>query len=199
MKAAGAGPVPSKGFGAVHGELDGSTGLAGQDHRDRGHVIGELAAEAAADFGGDDADVRDRDAEHLADLVADAEVALGAAVDFEGAVGAPEGGGVVGFDVALVDGGGAEVAFHDQVGGGEAGVDVAFFQDDVLGDVARGVGEGAGGLHAQVGVQDGRARGAGGFGVEDGVENLVLDVDQAQGLGGDMCGEVAATAAMAWP
>ncbi len=92
----------------------------------------------------------------------------------------------MGFDVALVDGGGAEVALEDHVGRGKAGLYVALFKNYVLGDVAGGLGEFAGGFHAQIGMQDRGAGGDGGLGVEDGVEDVVFDVDQAKGLRRDM-------------
>ena len=87
------------------------------------------------------------------------------------------------FDVALVDGGRAELAFQHHVSRGEARLDVAFFQHDVLGHVAGRVGEGACRLHPQVGMQDRSVGSNRRLGVEHGVQNLVLHLNQPQGFG----------------
>ena len=93
----------------------------------------------------------------------------------------------MGFDVTLVDHAEGELAVDDQISLGESGVDVANFVEHFGRNIA--------------GLFGGRAVGFGGVEVldddrgvrlhrvpdlEDRVEHFVLDVDQLEGLGGDM-------------
>ena len=98
----------------------------------------------------------------------------------------PQGGGVVGFDITLVHGCGVEFALDDNVRLGETLLDVPQFVTDVYGDVAGPFRLLAELLGLQVLVQKGgavahrlrrrkRAR-----------ENLVIDLDEARGLLGDV-------------
>ena len=113
-------------------------------------------------------------------------MALGTAMNLQRSVRAPDRGGVVRFDVALVDGGRTELPLQHHVGRGEPRLDVSLFQHDVLGHVAGRVGKLARRLHAQVRVQDRRAGGDRRLGVEHGVPNVVLHLDQPHGFGGDV-------------
>ena len=124
---------------AAHDQLDRLARLARQQRRHRLQVDGDLAAKAAADFGGHDGDARHRDAEHLGRLLLHHEGALRAGPDGDVAFLVPEGRGVVGLDVALVHGGGVELALDHQVGLLEAFRHVAQGEAVVAGDVALGV------------------------------------------------------------
>ena len=91
--------------------------------------------------------------QQLRHLGAHREGALRAAPDGHVAVGVPQGRGVVRLDVALVNGGGVELALDDDGRLGEALVDVAELELEVLGDVGGLAGRLAQRLGDQVVVQ----------------------------------------------
>ena len=94
-----------------------------------------LAAEAAADLGGGDADLGDVQAQQARAVGPHDEVALGAAPELGRAVLGDAGQGGVRLDVALMDRRGLELALDDDIGLLEAGLDVAQGDLDALGDV----------------------------------------------------------------
>jgi len=98
----------------------------------------------------------------------------------------PEGAAVLGFYVALVDGGGVEFFFDDEVGLGEAFIDVAENLLEVGGDIARVIALLARLIGAHFVMEDwgvgSHALGGAGHGWED----FVFNVDEGKGLFGDV-------------
>jgi hypothetical protein len=127
-------------FLARHDHLHGPLGLARERQRQRLEVHDRLAAEAAADLGGGHADLGDVEAQQARAVGAHDEVALRAAPQLGRAVLGHRGQRGVRLDVALVDRRRLELALDDDVGLGEAGLDVAQHDLDALGDVRRLVG-----------------------------------------------------------
>ena len=127
------------GFGAGVDHADRAVQQPGGDGGQRLHGQVELAAEAAADGGGDDADIGHGDAEDRADLVAVHVGGLGAGDDLDAVA-----------DAAGVAGLGLDVGVLDEAGGGgdaggdggfeQGGVDVAGADAAAAEDVGRGVG-----------------------------------------------------------
>ena len=182
--AAGCGAGAFEDIGAAHGYLDRMAALARERGSDRLKVDGRLAAEAAADFHGDDLDARVRDAQHRGCAVSNLEVPLRAAPDSDSAVSLPPRGRGVRLDVPLMHGRGAEGPLHDQVRLGEALLDVAERHFGVAGYVA-----------LVVVVQLGRAVRDCFLDIGYGGQHFVLDIDEREGffggvraLGGD-CGD----------
>ena len=170
-------------FLAVHRQLDGAAGLAGEDRGQRLEVDGDLAAEAAADLHRRDLHLRGREPHQRGDRVAHDERALRAGPDVERAVGAPVGGAVLRLDVTLMRHRGLELALDHDVGLLEAGVQVALGEAEVRGGVGGVVRLGAVHLAGfEVVVQQRRGVEHRVADVEDGRELLVLDFDQGDGV-----------------
>jgi len=85
-------------------------------------------------------------------------------------------------DVTLVDGGGVELAFHHQVGGGEAGLDVAHGEAEMVGHVACAARRLAQVLRLQVFEQHRRAFLHGLGCAEHRGQRFVVDLDEPGGL-----------------
>ena len=102
--------------------------MPGGDREHRLHGDVELAAEAAAAGGRDDADVFERQAEHAGDLVAIHHRRLRAGVDLH-AVADADGVAGFGLDVGVLDEGGLERAFGCEGGLREGALGVAGFED----------------------------------------------------------------------
>ena len=179
-------------LGAGHGDLDRPAGLAGQRPDDGFQVAAALAlaSEAAADLHGDDVDLPDGHAQDAAGVVAQGKVALAAGPDGHRVVGVPAGGGRVGLNVSLVDLAGVVLALHDDIGLGEAGLQVSGSELEVVGHVgpagsllgpaARALRRVGQGHQAFV-----NRRGAVGHGLlcsQDGRQNLPIHFNQRQGL-----------------
>src|SRR5262249_14999685 len=99
-----------------HDHLDRPAGLAREGDGNGLEIHRDLAAEAAADFAGNDPDLRGVDAEDSGATVADRERALGAAPDHHLSVlPVPRHAGVR-LDVPLMSGRRAELALDDQIG-----------------------------------------------------------------------------------
>ena len=114
---------------------------------------------------------------------ADVVVALGAAPDLGLAIGGHRGEAGVGFDIALMGGGGVEGAFDHQIGLGKTGGQVAMAEFALVGHVLRHAG--GHGFKAATGLHDGRAGCHGGVDIGDMGQLFVGDLDQLQrGLGG---------------
>jgi len=79
-----------------------------------------------------------------------------------------------------------EFAFDHQIGGGEAGIDIAHGEAEVVGDIADSVRGLAEFLGFEVFVQERGAIAHGVRGGEDAGERLVVDLDQGSGLLGDV-------------
>ena len=95
-------------------------------------------------------------------------------------------------DVALVHRLGLEAALDDDVGRSEPGLDVAQCVLELAGDVRRRGRTRLGADVAHVLVQNGRARPHGLVNVDHPRQDLVVDLDQLEGLGGDparCCGD----------
>jgi hypothetical protein len=69
-------------------------------------------------------------------LVPDVEVALAATPDCHLAIGIPQNGGGVGFDVALVHRRRAEFSLYHQIGFLESFIQISQFEKEVVGDIA---------------------------------------------------------------
>ena len=169
--------------------------LAREQAGQRLHVDRGLAAEAATDLDGVHADLRDRVDEQLRELVAHAEVGLRAHPDVDLAVLAPQRGAVVRLDVALVVHRRVELALDHDLGVAEPGIEVAVRELDALRDVrgARAVGRGAAGaeeakdlLGHDVVVNHRRLGRHRILHVRNGLERLVLDLDQVERVFGDV-------------
>ena len=180
--AAGGGAAGNEHLLARHHHLHRAAGLLGHEDRHRLQEHGGLAAEAAADLGGNGLDARRGDAELPGGQIADGEVALAGHPQQDVAVLAPAGDAGVRFDVALVDGSAVELVLDDDVGGGETRLDVAGVEHVGVGDVGgrrRFVAVGA-----QLGVDDHLAlRGLPHVG--DVRQHLVVDLYQVERLVGD--------------
>ena len=168
-------------LGTRHDHLDRAAGLLRQHQRQRLEIDDGLAAEAAADLGGNGADVVLRDARQIGAHRADHELALARTPDRGLAVGDADQTGVR-LDVALVDGLGAEAALDDHVGLGEACVDVTQLVLEGSGDV--------GGLALELDevVQDRRAGLHRLLDVDHEGQHLVFDLDQLAGFRRDLLG-----------
>ena len=147
------GAAADEDLGAIHRHLDRLAGLAGQDGSNRVRVGDALGAESAADFHGHNLHGGFGDADDGGGLGADVEDALGAGPDGHTAIGGPLGGGDVGLDVALVHGLGLELALDDDVGLGEALLDIADRVLDVSGNITlhAGIVAASEPFHAEVG------------------------------------------------
>ena len=170
---------------AGHHQLHRMAGLAGQGDRQRLEIDDRLAAEAAADLRWGDAHARFVDAVQPGAERADDVVALGRAPDVGLAVLGNAGDAGMGLDIALVHGLGLERALDDQVGGGEALVDVAERDLDAGGDVRRLVGRVVHAAGAQMVVQDRRVRRHRRDDVRHVRQHLVVHRDQLEGALGD--------------
>ena len=120
----------------------GRAGLARERERHRLEEHRGLAAEAAADLRGGDAQLGDVHAEQRGADVAHHEMALGAAPELALAVGADAGEAGMRLDIALMGRLGLEAALDDDVGLGEALLDIAMAElvtrfDDVGGLLRR--------------------------------------------------------------
>ena len=178
------GPRGAEHLLAAHHHLDRAAGLAREDQRQRLEVDDGLAAEAAADLGGDRAHVAQLRSGKLGRHVTDHEVALAAAPDRDlSALDVDDAG--VRLDVALMHGLGLEVALDDDVGSGEAGIAVAELVLERAGDVGGGSRSRLGADAAHVLVQDWGTRLQGLVNVDDPGQHLVVDLDQLEGVGRD--------------
>ena len=164
--------------------LDRAAGFLGKHHRDGLQEDNGLAAEAAADFGGDRLDVAGRHAGNQRCHVANHELALAAAPDGGLGVWLVADAAGLRFDVTLVHRCGLEGALDDDVSGGKAGFDVAGLHRQDVGDV-RGALDA---FRADPVVQDRCTRLHRLVHIDDVRQHLVIDLDQ-----------VAATAATGWP
>ena len=190
---AGAGRRPRrpKNLLAGHHELHRAARLARERERHRLDEDGGLAAEAAADLGSRDAELRDVHAQEPGAHIAHAEVALRADPKLALAVAADAGQTSVRLDVALVGRPAPIMLLDDLIGLRKSLLDVADIEIVALRDVGRAVG-----LEADLGrehriqrvqllVQD---RGIGmhrRIDVGDVRQDLVVDLDQAQRATGD--------------
>jgi hypothetical protein len=172
-------------FLAGHYHLHRTAGLLGEDQRQGLKIDDGLSAEAAADLGRDRADVAELDARQLGRHVAHHEMALAAAPDGDltGLVDAHEAG--MRLDVALVHRLGLEAALDDDFGRSEPGLDVAQRVLKLAGDIGGGGRTRLGADVAHVLVQNGRARLHGLVDVDHPGQDLVVDLDQLERLGGD--------------
>ena len=171
-------------------------GLAREDGSHRLQVDQRLAAESAADLHGDGLDPGDGNAGDEGHLITHVEVALAAAPDGDVAVRPPVHGGGVRLDVALMHRLGAELALDDYVGVLEALLDVAHLEKEMVGDVGAVFGVAviaqAAGPHGGVGDGGETLVEDGGIGfhrlqhVGHRIQHLVLDLDEFQGLLGDV-------------
>ena len=124
-------------FLAPHHHLHRATGLLRQHHRDGFEIDDGLAAEAAADLGGNGADVALRDARQQRRHGAHHELPLGRRPDRHPPIRRVGHGAGMRFDVALVHRARLEGALDDDVGLGEAGLHVAGLEHHGAGDVRR--------------------------------------------------------------
>ena len=120
---------------AVHHQPHRAARLHRQQRRDRLQIGHRLAAEAAADLGGIDAEVADRLLQDLRGQRAHLEVALARGPDLGLAIGVPARQAGVRLDIALVHRGGLELLLDHHIGRGKAGVDVAGLELQPLRDV----------------------------------------------------------------
>ena len=168
-------------FLARHDHLDRQIGLARQGHGQRLEIEGGLAAEAAADFAGDDLDAADLHAEDGGGSGAHLERALGRAPDQHMAIGVVPRHAGVRFDVSLMDHAGLVGALDDDVGLGKALGHVAARQLITRRHVGRIERSGLLlVLGAQIIVQNGRAGLHGFFDIEN---DRQLFVDHLDALG----------------
>ena len=179
----GAGEV----FAAGGDPLDGAAGDVGGDPGD-GLLDGDvgLVAEAAADFGDAHADHGGGLVVGVGEVVADDEGADGGGPGVDGAVFVEADDGAVGLDGGAGAVGIDEFAFDDDVGFGEAFLDVALLEAVGIGDVGAGDGAEAGEVPVVFGVvvdQDGvLGEGLAGVGVDG--QGLVFDLDAFEGFDG---------------
>ena len=181
---------------AAHVHLDRPVAALPREHGGQGlHVDRGLPAETAADLDRVHADLRDGVAQQLRELVAHAEVRLGADPDVDLAVLAPQRCAVVRLDVALVVHRRVELALEDDVRLGEAGVEVALCELDALRDVGGAVAVLLGALGAEEAedllgrdalVDDRRVFRHRVLHVHHRLEHLVLDLDEVEGVLGDV-------------
>ena len=184
--AAGGGASRPKHFLSRHDHLHRPARVLGQHHRHRLQVNHRLAAEAAADFGGDELQVADLPIEDLRGHGAELEVALGAAPDGGLALLVDRRRAGVGLDVALVGHGDTVLALRHHVGLLEAGIEVAPGQSHHRGDVARLVRLFGQVLGEAVFIEQGCVRGHGLQHVEHRRQRLVLHLDGLQGPLGNL-------------
>jgi hypothetical protein len=148
-------------------------------------ALRESAAEAATDLGGRDPDLADIEPQQPGAVRAHDVVALRRAPQLGRAVLGHGGQRRVRLDVALVDRCGLELALDDDIGLGEAGLDVAQRDLDALGDVRGLVGLGLDADREEIVVQHRRARPHGLDHVDDVRQHLVGHVDELERLAGD--------------
>ena len=125
-----------KHVGAVHQHLDRLAGFPCEQCRYRLHIDVNLAAEPSANLHRHHLNLRDGVLEDFGELFAHGERALRATPDGELPIGVVKRGGVVRFNVALVDGAGDELAFDDDICFSEPFLYIAFLVLEVAGDVA---------------------------------------------------------------
>ena len=173
-------------LGAAHQHLDRLARFVRHDGRGGFHISRELAAEAATDLTGHDLDLGDGQVEHLGDLRADFEGALRTDPDGNGAVFFPPDSAVVWFDIALVDSRGFEFAFDDDIGRGEPLVKITHRVLVMAGDIALFVSFFAQFAGGAVFVEQRRVVGHSLAHVNDRLQHFVFDLDQVEGLFGNM-------------
>src|SRR6185312_13332375 len=125
---------------ARHGHLHRLARLLRQADRQRLEIDDRLAAEAAADFGRRDADLRGVEVEQLGAETTHLEMTLRGRPDLDLAVLGRARQGGVRLDVTLVDGLRGEVLLDHHLGFGEARLGIALVEFDALGDVRRLLG-----------------------------------------------------------
>ena len=175
-------------FVAAHDDFHRAAGFAREGEGNGFEIDDGFATETTADFHRDDADVGQLNAQQLGAESADHEMTLAGGVDRALAIGGDGGDTGMRLDIGLMHGGSHVAAFGDDVGRGEAGIDIARFQHDFLRDVGRrgGLGVHAGGEHLLV-----QHRGVGrhgGFDVDDMRQDFIRDLDQRQSRIGDGVG-----------
>ena len=183
---AGPGASGFEDLGAAHDHLDRTTGLVRHHGRRRLHVDGELATKAAADFAGIDLHLADGLLQHLGYLFTDLKGALGADPYGDGTIALPQDRCILRLDIPLMDGGRAEFALDDLVSFGKAGLDVAHLLAVVAGDIALAVGLFAQFAGCALLVQERGTLFHGLQNVDHRRQWLVVDLDQLEGLLGDM-------------
>ena len=114
-----------KHLGSGHGKFHGRAGLFGQQSRRGFQINRNLAAKAAADLHGHHFDFGNRQVEDGRQGLSDSEGTLSTAPDGQGTVGVPQGSGILGLNVSLMNRGGGVLVFDDYVGLGETLVHVA--------------------------------------------------------------------------
>src|SRR4029077_16006111 len=124
---------------ARHHHFDRAPRLFRKQHSQRLEIDPQLTAKAAPNLRRDNLNIAFRYLEQMRHQTTDREDALGRAVDRHMMVGVIEGNRVMRLDVALVDAGGTELAFDNEVGGGEPRLDIAALDLDMSRDVARSV------------------------------------------------------------
>ena len=182
--AAGGRAARAQDLGAVHRQLHRMAGLLREQHRQRLEINRGLAAEAATDLGRHDADFALGNPEHRGAQRAHHEAALGRAIDGGVAVGVVNSDRVVRLDIPLMHHRGLEAALDHEVGLAEAVFDVTALELDMGGDV--GLLVGAVFLVAERRQQDRRARRHRVLDRHHRRQHLVVNLDEAQRLLGDM-------------
>ena len=180
------GPGRLEDVAARHHHLHRTPRFLRKQRGERLQVHPELAAEAAADLHRIHFDPRNRQVQRSRHGIAHAERALRARPDLDPAVARPECRGVVRLDIALVHGGGVELALDDDIGLGEALGRVAQRPAEVLGHVADAVRQRAVHLGLQVIVQERRTRSHRVGRGEHGGQHFVIHADQRRGFLGDV-------------
>ena len=172
-------------FVAAHHQAHRQAGLLREQRGNRFEIGHGLAAEAAADLRGIDAQVADLHAEDLRGEGAHLEVALAGGPDLGLAIGITTRDACMRFDVRLMHGRGLELLLDHHIGLGKAGIEVAGHEFEPLRDVGWPGRRGLDPAREHVGEQQRRIGRHRFVHVDDVRQHFVIDLDQRQRLFGD--------------